>query len=200
MQKMSISDRVLLFLTALLASFQVMGGIEGLGVKAISSYTVGFGALLLAAILMAIMGFEVLESPFVVIVSTVIPLSIAMGLVSSYFPLLEIPFLIFTILGLIAVISTRFYWKKLATFSIILVHGIAGLIIFILPISLSLSKVAPLSFTIVGVGGGLIGIGGVLLSFLKVGKPLLSAEKVHGVLPGLLFIVTLLFVIGFMFV
>jgi len=43
----------------------------------------------------------------------------------------------------------------------------------------------------------LIGVGGLLLSFLKAGKPILSREMILKILPGLLLLMTLCFVIGF---
>ena len=49
----------------------------------------------------------------------------------------------------------------------------------------------------VGIGGALIGAGGILLSFLKMGKPLLSKNTIHSVLPGLLLIMMICFIVGF---
>jgi hypothetical protein len=49
------------------------------------------------------------------------------------------------------------------------------------------------------VGGALIGLGGLLLSFLKAGKPILSRETIFKVLPGLLLLMTACFVAGFRF-
>ena len=52
-------------------------------------------------------------------------------------------------------------------------------------------------FSLVGVGGALIGIGGLALSFLKAGKPILSQEVIHKILPVILFLMSLCFVMGF---
>jgi hypothetical protein len=46
----------------------------------------------------------------------------------------------------------------------------------------------------------LIGLGGLLLSFLKAGRPLLSREKILAVFPGLLLVATAAFVAGFVFI
>jgi hypothetical protein len=54
-------------------------------------------------------------------------------------------------------------------------------------------------FSLVGVGGALIGIGGLLLSFLKTGRPILSRETIFKVLPSLLLLMTICFVAGFKF-
>ncbi|MCC6601918.1 MAG: hypothetical protein IT327_01845 [Anaerolineae bacterium] len=80
------------------------------------------------------------------------------------------------------------------------VHGIAGLIIFILPIVLGANQAVPWGFALVGVGGALIGLGGLLLSFLKAGRPVLPQETILIVLPGLLFLMTAAFVAGFSFI
>jgi hypothetical protein len=158
---------------------------------------VAFGVLLVAGLLLIILGFDVLNSSIVVVISTLIPLSLSMGLVSQYLPNIQIPYLIFASLGLIAIIITRSIQSgKLATVVLAFVHGIAGLLIAILPLSLVIrSEVAP-GFIFVGLGGVLIGIGGLLLSFLRVGKPLLSDRKIFTILPGLLLLMTASFVAG----
>ena len=108
-------------------------------------------------------------------------------------------YLAFVILGFLAIVVTRavHIQSKLPTLVLTLVHGVAGMTIFLLPIVLAiLGTVQPL-FALVGIGGALIGIGGLLLSFLKAGKPILSRPMILRILPGLLLIMTLLFVVGF---
>ena len=200
MKKMSILDRIFLLITVLLAAYQIVVGVEGSPNLSLWAYTIAFGVLLVACLLLLIQGFEVLESPLVVIVSTIIPLSLSLGLVWEYLPDWGVPYLIFVIVGFLAVAITRFVApKKVATFTLIIVHGIAGLIIFILPIFMSLRGDIPAGFALVGVGGALIGVGGLLLSFLKAGKPILSQETILTILPGLLFLMTAAFVAGFSF-
>jgi len=65
MKKISVLDRILLLITGLLAAYQIvaMDGITGLAGWA---YTIAFGVLLVAGLLIIIMGFEVLDSPWVV--------------------------------------------------------------------------------------------------------------------------------------
>jgi hypothetical protein len=75
MKKMSVLDRILLLITGLLAAYQIVVGIEGLGTLTTWCYTIAFGVLLVAGLLMIIMGFEVLDSPLVVIVATIIPIT-----------------------------------------------------------------------------------------------------------------------------
>lgn len=198
MKKISVLDRTLLLITGLLAAYQIvaMDGITGLAGWA---YTIAFGVLLVAGLLLIIiMGFEVLASPWVVIVSTIIPLSLSLGLVAEYLPAWTTSYLIFVIVGFLAVVFTRLTdTGKLATFTLAFVHGIAGMLIFLLPIILSIRGDAPAGFALVGVGGALIGVGGLLLSFLKAGKPILPQKTILTVLPALLLLMTASFVAGF---
>lgn len=197
--KISPPDRVLLLITGILAAYQVAVGIDGFDTIPIIAYTIAFGVLLVAGLLLIILGFDVLDSPIVVIVSTIIPLSLATGLVWQYIASYRTLYLVFAIVGFLAVTFTRTILTpgKIPTIVLAIVHGIAGMTIFLLPIILSVQgKTQPL-FSLVGIGGALIGVGGLLLSFLKVGRPILSRETIFKVLPGLLLLMTLCFVIGF---
>jgi len=198
MKKISILDRILLLITGLLAAYQIVVGIDNAGTLAISAYTVAFGVLLVAGLLLIILGFDILDSPLVVIISTLIPLSLSLGLVFEYLPSWKSAYLIFAILGFLLIVLTRFKATgALAIIPVATVHGIAGMIIFLLPIIFSLQGKAPGGFALVGIGGALIGVGGLLLTFLKSGKPILSKDTILTVLPGLLMLMAASFVIGF---
>ena len=197
--KISPLDRVLLLLTGLLAAYQVAVGINGLGAVPITAYTIGFGVLLVAGLLLIILGFEVLDSPIVVIVSTVIPLAISLGLVWEHLASFRTSYLVFTIVGFLAVTLTRSLplKGKLPTIVLAVIHGVAGMIIFLLPSILAAQGVTRPGFALVGLGGALIGLGGLLLSFLKAGKPILPRTTILRILPSLLLLMTAAFVAGF---
>ena len=197
--KMSVLDRILLLMTCLLAAYQIVVGIDAMAELPIIAYTIAFGVLLVAVLLLIILGFDVLDSPVVVIVSTIIPLSLATGLVWQYAPSIRMPYLLFAILGFAAVVITRSISikNKLPVLTLAVVHGIAGMTIFLLPIIVALQGRTDSLFALVGVGGALIGLGGLLLAFLKAGKPILPRETVLKLFPGLLLAMTLCFVIGF---
>ena len=199
--KMSIFDRVLLLITGLLAAYQVAIGIDGFATLPIIAYTIAFGVLLIAGLLLIILGFEVLDSPIVIVVSTIIPLSLSLGLVWQHLPAFRSAYLVFAMIGFLAIVITRAIAmpSKLPTLVLALVHGVAGMAIFLLPILLALQGAAGAAFSLVGVGGALIGVGGLLLSFLKAGKPILSRETIPKILPGLLLLMTICFVAGFAF-
>jgi hypothetical protein len=197
--KMTPIDRILLLITALLASYQIAVGIEGLGTIPITAYSIAFGALLVAMLLMLILGFEILDSPIVVIVSTIIPLALALGLVWEYLASYRTPYLLFTIVGFAAIIITRSLpiQGRFPTVVLTIVHGIAGLTIFLLPSLLAADGAVRPGFALVGLGGALIGVGGLLLSFLKAGRPILPRETILKILPGLFMLMTACFVAGF---
>ena len=198
MKKMSALDRILLLLTGLLAAYQIAIGVEGVPAVSLWAYTVGFGILLLAGIMLIILGFEGLDSLLVAIVTTMLPLALSLGLVWDYLPAWRVPYLAFVVIGFAAVALTRVIRAgRAATITLAVVHGVAGLIIFGLPIYVSLTGATPAGFALVGIGGALIGVGGLMLSFLKMGKPVLSQSTILTVLPGLLFLMTAAFVAGF---
>ncbi|RCK74684.1 MAG: hypothetical protein ANABAC_1401 [Anaerolineae bacterium] len=197
--KVSPLDRLLFLITALVASYQIAIGIEGLGSLPLFAYTVGFGVLLVSALLILILGFEVLQSPLVILLATLIPLSLACGLVWEYLPGWGEAFAIFALLGMLAIGWTRFTHtpRPLATLTLAVVHGVAGITIFGLPLGMVITQRAGQAFLLVSAGGGLIGVMGLLLSFLRMGVPLLDQEKLLRAFPPLFLVITIAYVLGF---
>jgi hypothetical protein len=197
--KISALDRVLLLIMGLLAAYQIVVGVDNLGSMPATAYTIGFGVLLLAGLLLMILGFEALDSPVVAIVSTVIPLSLSLGLVWEHVVNWRLGYLAFAILGFLAIAVTRALPMpgKLPTITLAVIHGIAGMTIFLLPVMLAAQGLARPAFSLVGIGGALIGLGGLLLSFLKAGRPILSKTVVLRLLPVLLLLMTAALVAGF---
>lgn len=200
MYKISIRDRLLLLATVLFSAYQIIAGIEGLVPFSVWSYTIGFGTLLVSCLLLIILGFEGLESQAVVIVSTAIPLSISMGLVSDHLPKLTLTYLVFCLIGFLAIGITRFVLSgKAATLILALIHGAAGILITLIPIWIYLQNPLPAGYLLVSLGGALIGLGGLLLTFLKAGKPILDRDAIYKLLPVILFFMSLSFIGGFSF-
>lgn len=194
-------DRTLILVTALLASYQIVVGVDGLGTVPITAYTIAFGALLVAMLLLLILGFGVLDSPVVAIVSTIIPLALSLGLVWEHLASLQNLYLFLTIIGFAAIIITRSLPVpgKLPTIVLAIVHGVAGMTIFLIPSILAADGSMRPGFALVGLGGAMIGLGGLLLSFLKAGRPIVPREIILKVLPSLFMLMTACFVAGFKF-
>jgi hypothetical protein len=192
-------NRLLLLVTCLLAAYQVVVGINGLENVPTIAYTIAFGVLLVACLLIIILGFEVLDSRIVVMFSTIIPLSLSLGLIWEHIPSLRLPYLIFAIIGYLAIIITRVieFSTQISAFILSIVHGIAGLVVFLLPSFLSAQGTTRPGFAFVGLGGALIGLAGLLLYFLKTGRPIVSRQIILRILPAIFLLMTVSFVVGF---
>lgn len=160
-------------------------------------YMMGFLVLLVSGLLLIFLGLEILSSPYVLTVASLIPLGISMGVMEQYFPKYKTIFKWFVTIGFLAIaISAIGGFASLRKISVPLFHGVAGLVIFLGPF---LAKNAPKGFGWVGIGGALIGLGGIALAFISLGKQLLffSPEFVMTILPPLLLLMTLAFTFGF---
>jgi hypothetical protein len=194
---MPVRDRLLLLITGLLAAYHIVVGIDHMDAGPICAYTVAFGVLVVGGLILIILGFEVLESPLVLVVATLIPLSLSAGLVWQYLPVWRDGYLVFAGAGMAGIILTRSL--PLLGRLPVLVHGLASLLIMLLPPLLVLRGEATPGFALVGLGGALIGLNGLLLAFLKGGRLILSRETILKILPGLLLLMTASFVGGFAF-
>ncbi len=197
--KVTPLNRCLLLAMCLLAAYQVAVGINGLESVPIIAYTLAFGVLLVAGLLIIIIGFDVLNSRIVVMATTIIPLGISLGLIWEYASTWRLPYLVFAMLGYLAIIITRLIDLpvQLSTAILAIVHGAAGMVVFLLPTILSAQAATRPGFAFVGLGGALIGLAGLLLYFLKTGRPIVSREIILNIFPAILLLMTGAFVLGF---
>ena len=162
-------------------------------------YLMGFAVLLISGLLLIIhpSHLELLKSPYVLTVASLIPLGISIGVAEEYYPAWKTYFKWFAAIGFVAIaVSSIGGMELLKKISVPLFHGVAGLLIFLGPF---LAKGAPKGFWWVGIGGALIGLGGISLAFLSIGSQLLffSPEFVTLILTPLLFLMTGAFTLGF---
>lgn len=161
-------------------------------------YIMGFAVLFISGVLLILLGYDILGTPFVLTVASLIPLGISMGIAEQYFPAWKKPFKWFAALGFLAIAVTSFGgMETLKKIVVPLFHSVAGLVIFLGPF---LATRAGKGFAWVGIGGLLIGVGGIALAFLSAGTPLLgifSAALVFNILSLLLLLMTLAFAWGF---
>jgi hypothetical protein len=160
-------------------------------------YMMGFLVLLVSGLILIWQGWGALASPYVLTVATLIPLGISMGLMNQYFPKWKKAYSWFALVGLLAIAYTSITGHDLKRLAVPIFHGVAGLIIFLVPFLVK--DKAPKGFWWVGIGGALIGIGGIALAFLTSGKQLLffSQEVVLMILAPLLLLMALAFAGGF---
>jgi len=197
MRRITPLDRIALLLTCLIAAYKVVAGVEGLPVLATWAYTAAFGVLIISGLLMIINGFDVLDSPLVVIIATIIPLGLSLGMVIENIPDWQLIYLAFVVVGFLAILLTRYLLpERAAAIALSLVHGLAGILIVGLPIAFVLRGAKPILYLFVSAGGALIGSGGILFALLKTGKPILSVEKFFALIPWILFLMSAAFVLG----
>ncbi len=201
---MKLFDQVVLLLTGLLAAYlawRFIGRYRREQGLYDAYYALGFVVLLVSGVLLIFGGWGLLDSPYVLTVATLIPLGISLGLMNQYLRAYKKYYAWFALFGLLAIAVSSINGLAFKSVAVPLFHGVAGLIIFGLPLYLCLvKKSAPKGFGLVGVGGGLIGIGGIALAFYKAGRPLFgifTGEFILMILAPLLFLMTLAFAVGF---
>jgi hypothetical protein len=160
-------------------------------------YFMGFAVLLVSGLLLIFLGLDILSSPYVLTVASLIPLGISMGVAEEYYPSWKKTFKWFAVIGFLAIAITSIGGlETLKKIAVPLFHGVAGLVIFLGPF---FAKGAPKGFWWVGIGGMLIGLGGIALAFISVGAQLLffSPSFVMLILTPLLFLMVGAFALGF---
>ncbi len=198
-------DRVLLLLTGLVALYALARLYQAYNKAprtAYLAYMLSFLVLLVAGVLLIAFGYDLLGSPWVVVVTTLIPLGLATGLVYDLKPQWAKAYLLYAVVGflLIAGVYLGGMGATYGKFVMPFVHGIAGLTIVVLPLLAVSQNAAPAGFALVAVGGVLIGLGGIALAFLKAGKQFLffSQPVVLTILAPLLLLMTLAYTWGFL--
>jgi len=166
-------------------------------------YILSFAVLFISGVLLIFMGYEILETAFVLTVASLIPFGLSVGIVRQYYAQYLRPYIWFATIGLVAIAVASFgNMELLRKTAVPLFHGVAGLIIFLGPFLVKkYGKGNPAKgFQWVGVGGLLIGLGGIALAFIVSGKQLLffSPILVFNILAGLLLLMALAFAWGFM--
>ncbi len=200
---MTIVDKLFLLLTGLIAIYMIYFFIKKNGEEKCSCniyFIVSFLVLLVAGLILIFSGWGALANNFVAVVAGLIPFGLATGLIAKFYKKYEIPYLILMLLGLVLIALTRYGgMESLGKIVYPIFHAIAGLTIFFIPILKVFSDEVKSAFVFVTVGGGLIGLGGIALAFLKAGKQLLffSQDFVLMILAPLLFLTALSYAIGF---
>jgi len=199
---MNFLDRILLLLTGLTALYAIWRfyqAYQRAPKTAYLLYMLAFAVLFVAGVLLILFGYGLLPSPWVVVVTTLIPLALATGLVYDLKPGWAKAYSVYAVLGFLAIAVVYLGgMTHLARFVMPIVHGIAGLTIIALPLMAVSSGAAPAGFAWVAVGGVLISLGGIALAFLKMGKTFLffTEEVVFTILAPLLLLMTLAYTWG----
>jgi len=199
---MNLFDRLVLLVTGLVAVYLIwrfytryskQKGLHDV------YYVLGFAVLFVSGVLLIFFGWDLLASPYVLTVASLIPLGISLGIMNQYYKEYKKPYAWFALVGILAIAITSIGDMPLKKLAVPLFHGVAGLIIFLGPIYTSIKGKSAKDFWWVGVGGALIGLGGIALAFLTAGSQFLffSQEFVLTILAPLLLLMSLAFAWGF---
>ncbi len=189
----SAVSRLVLLLMVLVCSYQVVAGINSFSSWSVFYFTLAFGVLIIAGLLLLIFGPSILSNPAVVVIAALVPLGMALGLIASSFASLHIPYLILSLLGLLLIALSR--KSRWATIVLVFFHGLAGAILFFLPFLLWAKGNSP-GVLFVSLGAAIIGAGGMLLGTAQMGKPVLPEKIIFSLLPWILLLMSLAFSLG----
>jgi len=194
---MAIVNRLLLLVVAILAGIQIVTGIENYSLLAITYFTFSFGIFLVSALLMLLMGVDIIEHDTTALIASTLPLGFSLGLVAEFFSVHHVSYLVIITLLFAGLIFNRFLHrlKRTLLYQIIL-HGLSGLILFILPIILLIQGTVGPRYLWISFGTGLVAIGGMALGLMKSGKPVLNKEQIYSIFPGVLLLAVLGFSLG----
>lgn len=201
----TLLDQLILLLTGLTAVYLIFRFMQALKAKTTKAkylyhYILAFAVLFVSGVLIILFDFAILARPEIKIVATLIPFSIATGLMCQFYQKYAKAYVGFLMFGFILIILLNYGILDTKLIYPIF-HSIAGLTIFSIPILAVRNKSADKGFIGVTIGGTLIGIGGIALAFLGTGKPLLgifTAEVVFTILSPILLLMTLAYTWGFM--
>ena len=136
-------DRIVLLLTGLTAFYLIWHFFGRYRVeKALYDvyYMIGFAVIYVSGGLLIFLGWGILASPYVLTVATLVPLGISMGLMNQFMPEYKKIYSWFALLGFLAIAITSITGSPLKKFAVPIFHGVAGLIIFGLPLYICIVK------------------------------------------------------------
>lgn len=197
MKRIRIINRILFLLTGHISGYQIISGMDFYSNLTTFYFTVSFGILLLACILLLLMGFEIMENSFVAVITSLIPLTFSLGMIENKIQEYHTPYLVFIIIGFLISIYFRFYGNgRFASLSLGLIYGVSGIVILLLPVAFILQSEISTTYIFISIGSLLISFAGLQIVFIKNGKPIFNRKYFELLFPTVLFFSTLAFVIG----
>ena len=199
---MTVFDRIVLLVTGLVAVYLIWRFYarysKQKGLYDVY-YMLGFAVLFVSGVLLIFAGWDLLASPYVLTVASLIPLGISLGIMNQYYKEYKKAYAWFALVAFLAIAITSIGDMAAKKLAVPIFHGVAGLIILLAPIFASRSGKAARQYWWVGVGGALIGLGGIALAFITAGSQFLffSLDFVLTILAPLLLLMTLAFAWGF---
>lgn len=159
-------------------------------------WSISFLILGLSMTFISIYGLGILSQPIVAPIDSLNPGLLAAGLLMSRAKKIGSYFLAYVLVIFFLILASSFVYGALAAPYVMLVHFPSGLVIFILPLYLALSRKVGRAAILVGVGGLLIGVAGMALATLTTSFQFLPADLVLEMLGPIFLAITILFTLG----
>ncbi len=86
MNKVSFLNKAIIILVGHVAGYKVVNGMEPYSELTTLYYTIGFGTIVLVALLIMMFGLKVLINDWVMIMTAFIPVGLSLGLVNQFLP------------------------------------------------------------------------------------------------------------------
>ncbi len=180
-----------------MAGVQIVTGIEDYGTIPIAYYTFSYGIFLVSALLMLLLGVDIIEHDLAALATSMLPLGFSMGMVAVFLPAYHLEYgLVVSILYAGLVIQKLRHQDKSAMLFQIMLHGLTGLILFFMPLVLVIQGTVNPGYLGISVGTGLVAIAGMALAFMKSGKPILNKEQIYTIFPSVLLLAVVAFSVG----
>lgn len=134
---MTFLDQILLLLTGVIAIY-LLWRFYGRYRKKMALYDIyyllGFAVLMVSGLLLIFLGWDILASPYVLTVASLIPLGISLGIANQYYPQWKKAYAWFALIGILAIgISSIADLETLKKISVPVFQGVAGFVIFLGP-------------------------------------------------------------------
>jgi hypothetical protein len=159
-------------------------------------WAASFAILFVVAAGVALNGLAFLSQTLVAPVSSLIPGFMAAGLLWTWKRPAGSYYARYVIAAFVVLLAATLAASASTVYFVAFVHAPSGLIVFLLPFYLVLTKKNTWSALFVGIGGLLIGVGGMALATLSAGVPLLPSDLVTALLAPIFFAMTVFFGLG----
>jgi hypothetical protein len=199
---MTIVDRLIFFIIFLIGIYTAWRFYQRYRVKKMLYdvyYGLGYLALLASSLVLMLAGFGFLSSPWILILVSLIPIALSLGLVRQYYAPFKRIYSWFCALGLVLLAVGAFMGTPLRLIAILGVHGVAGVVMFLVPLLAYRRGKAVRGIWWISVGVVLIALVDLPRSFLNAGRQLLffSPQMIQDMLAPVLLLSVLAITWGF---
>ncbi len=184
--------------TSLVVSLTIGFSLAKSGAPQRALWAASFALLFLVTAGVALSGLSFLSQPLVGPVASLVPGLMAAGVLWTWKRSVGSYFARYVIGAFIVLLAATLTASAPIVLFVAFVHLPSGLVIFLLPVYLVLTRKKAWSGILVGIGGLLIGVAGMGLATLSAGVPILPADLVLTLLAPVFFAMTLSFGVGFL--